>query len=142
MFSDHYRQGGGALQLASLPSEAQIAEVVAGVPADDGVESPAEVLFISSQQAWIASFLKAAAASPAFARRSVFLTDAAANQAVLAAAAGADSLFPRVRGTRPAPRDPEDFVYASFVADYQAEYGGAEPEPAPRSPPTPTTPPG
>jgi branched-chain amino acid transport system substrate-binding protein len=134
VFSDHYRQGGGALQLASLLSESQIPEVVAGVPADDGVESPAEVLFISSQQAWIASFLKAAAASPAFARRSVFLTDAAANQAVLSAAAGSDSLYPRVRGTRPAPRSPEDFVYASFVADFQAEYSGQSPAGATFSP--------
>ena len=128
VFSDHYRQGGGTLQLVSLPGEAQIADAVAALPADSGTDPPAEVLFISSQQAWIARFLQAAAASPAFATRAVFLTDAAANQAVLAAAVGADSLYPRVRGTRPAPRDAAEFVYASFIADFRAEYGGASPE--------------
>ncbi len=128
VFSEHYRLGGGSLQLVSLLAESQIAEVVAGVPADTGSESPAEVLFISSQQAWIARFLQAAAASPSFAQRAVFLTDAAANQAVLAAATGADSLYPRVRGTRPAPRDAAEYVYASFIADYRAEYGGQSPE--------------
>jgi branched-chain amino acid transport system substrate-binding protein len=128
VFSDHYRQGGGTLDLVSLPGEAQIADVVAALPADTGTDAPAEVLFISSQQAWIARFLQAAAASPAFATRAMFLTDAAANQAVLAAAVGADSLYPRVRGTRPAPRDAAEFVYASFIADFRAEYGGASPE--------------
>jgi hypothetical protein len=32
-----------------------------------------------------------------------------------------------VRGTRPAPRDAKDYVFASFVANYKAEYGGEDP---------------
>ena len=42
-------------------------------------------------------------------------------------AAEAAALFPRIRGTRPAPLDPSDYVYASFVAGYRAEYGGENP---------------
>jgi len=41
---------------------------------------------------------------------------------VLDGASAAAALFPRVRGTRPAPRDPNEYVYASFIADYRAEY--------------------
>jgi hypothetical protein len=46
---------------------------------------------------------------------------------VLMNAAAAAKLFPRVRGTRPAPRDAKDYVFASFVANYKAEYGGEDP---------------
>ena len=68
VFSDHYRQGGGTLQLALAARPRRRSPTWwPRVPADDGGGSPAEVLFISSQQAWIARFLKAAAASPAFA---------------------------------------------------------------------------
>src|SRR5205814_4110184 len=57
----------------------------------------------------------------------LFLTDAAADLSVFNAAAGASALFPRIRGTRPAPRGLDNYVYATFVADYKAEYGGEDP---------------
>jgi branched-chain amino acid transport system substrate-binding protein len=72
-------------------------------------------------------FLTRAAAEPSMASRSIFLTDAAADQAVLAAVDGGATLFPRVRGSRPAPLDASDFVVASFIADYRSEYGGENP---------------
>jgi branched-chain amino acid transport system substrate-binding protein len=59
--------------------------------------------------------------------KSFFLTDAAANQAVLEGSVAAAGLFPRIRGTRPAPRDANDYVYASFLANYRSEYGGQDP---------------
>jgi branched-chain amino acid transport system substrate-binding protein len=123
VFSDRYRQGGGKITLISISSEAQATEAAAAVAADD----PAEVLFVSSQQSWIISYIKAAGAQASFATRSLFLTDAAANQAVLTGSATAATLFPRVRGTRPAPRDPGEYVFASFIADFRAEYAGALP---------------
>jgi branched-chain amino acid transport system substrate-binding protein len=103
--------------------EAQIDAVVAGLRADD----PGEVLFISSQPSWVVRFLNRAAAEPAMASRSIFLTDAAASDDVLAAVSGGAGLFPRVRGSRPVPLDTNDFVVASFIADYRAEYGGESP---------------
>jgi branched-chain amino acid transport system substrate-binding protein len=123
LIADRFRQGGGTLQIESLPSDARIAAATAAVPAEEA----AEVVFISSQQRWIIEFLRQASAEPSFATRNVFLTDAAANQAVFDGAAEAAALFPRIRGTRPAPLDPSDYVYASFVAGYRAEYGGEDP---------------
>jgi ABC-type branched-subunit amino acid transport system substrate-binding protein len=107
----------------SLPSQGHVAGAVASVPAGE----EAEVVFISSQQSWIIEFLRQASAQPGFASRNIFLTEAAANQAVLDGAAEAAGLFPRIRGTRPAPLDPSEYVYASFVAGYRAEYGGEDP---------------
>ena len=115
------------VEMVSLLVEGHIDGAVAAVPSEAEGRPPAEVLFISSQQSWVVRFLQQAAAAHGFANRRVFLTDAAANQAVLTAATGAAALFPRVRGTRPAPRDPSDRVFASFVADYRAEYQGESP---------------
>jgi branched-chain amino acid transport system substrate-binding protein len=123
VFSDRYRQGGGTVTLISISSEAQAAEAAGAVAAAD----PGEILFVSSQQSWIISYLKAAANQPAYATRAIFLTEAAANQEVLTGSATAAALYPHVRGTRPAPRDPNDYVFASFIADYRAEYAGALP---------------
>jgi branched-chain amino acid transport system substrate-binding protein len=123
LIADRFRQGGGTLQVESLPSEAHIAAAAASIPADD----EAEVVFISSQPRWIIEFLRQASGQPGFASRNIFLTDAAADQAVLDGAAEAAGLFPRIRGTRPAPLDPSEYVYASFAAGYRAEYGGQDP---------------
>jgi ABC-type branched-subunit amino acid transport system substrate-binding protein len=125
IFSARFRELSPAatIELTSISSEAQAKQAAAGLSADD----PAEVLFISSQQAWIVTFLTAAGAAPSFAERGLFLTDAAANKSVLTAAASAASLYPRVRGTRPAPGDPNDYVLASFIAEYRASNGGASP---------------
>jgi ABC-type branched-subunit amino acid transport system substrate-binding protein len=125
LVSDHFHSGGGTIQIESLPAEDRIEAVVAAVP-----EGDAEVLFISSQQSWIIRFLQAAARDQKYTDRNIFLTDAAANQAVFSAAAAAAPLFPNIRGTRPAPLDPSEYVFASFVAGYRAEYGGENPSDA------------
>lgn len=120
VFSQHFTAGGGMVQVSAIAADGQISPAAASA----ATGAPPEVLFISSQQEWVVKFLIAAGAQPGFQGKNVFLTDAAANQTVLDGAAGAAALFPRIRGTRPAPRDPGDYVYASFVADYRAEYGG------------------
>jgi ABC-type branched-subunit amino acid transport system substrate-binding protein len=124
VFQQRFTELGGKVNIHSLSAETQIGEATATVAAS----SAGEVLFISSQQEWVIKFLNAASGQTGYQSKRIFLTDAAANQSVLmSAAAAASSLFPRVRGTRPAPRDAKDYVYASFVANYKAEYGGADP---------------
>jgi len=118
VFSERFTAAGGRVQITAITADAQIPAAAVSVATTDAPE----VLFISSQQEWVVKFLTAAALEPGFQTKNVFLTDAAANQTVLDGAAGAAGLFPRVRGTRPAPRDPNDYVYASFAADYRAEY--------------------
>jgi branched-chain amino acid transport system substrate-binding protein len=123
VFAERFRRAGGILDLVSISSEEQ-ARAAGNMTVGD--ENPAEVLFISSQQAWIVAYLKAANTRPTFDNRTLFLTDAAANQSVLTDAA-AGNLYPHVRGTRPAPRDTSDYVFASFIADYRAEYKDMSP---------------
>jgi branched-chain amino acid transport system substrate-binding protein len=124
VFAERFKGGRGVLEIESITAETQIAGAAAAAASAD----IPEILFISSQQDWIVKFLNAAGPQAEFARKTIFLTDAAANQAVLNGAAGAAaSLFPRVRGTRPAPRDASDYVLASFAADYRAEYRGENP---------------
>jgi branched-chain amino acid transport system substrate-binding protein len=118
VFSERFTGAGGRVQITALTADGQITPAAAMVAR---AQVP-EVLFISSQQDWVVKFLNAAAAQAGFQTKNLFLTDAAANQTVLDGAAAASGLFPRIRGTRPAPRDPNDYVYASFTADYRAEY--------------------
>lgn len=119
-----FASAGGAVQLLSISGDGEI-QVATAMAARLGVP---EILFISSQQDWVVKFLNAAASQPGMDERGLFLTDGAANQAVLDGAAdGAARVFARVRGTRPAPRDPNDYVYASFIANYRAEYQGQDP---------------
>ncbi len=80
-----------------------------------------EVLFISSSTADAVAFLIAAAAPMGgLAQVGLFLTDGAATQALLDERA--EAAFPRVRGTRPKPLDPEDFNYGTFLTAYEGEY--------------------
>jgi branched-chain amino acid transport system substrate-binding protein len=118
VFSERFTGAGGQVRITAVNSDGQLAPAAASVAASD----LPEVLFISSQQDWVVKFLIAAGAQSGFQAKNIFLTDAAANQAVLDRAAPASWLFPRIRGTRPAPRDLNDYVYASFAADYRAEY--------------------
>jgi branched-chain amino acid transport system substrate-binding protein len=122
LFQDHFKAGGGVVAVESLNVDTKIGELTAKAAA----HAAQEVLFISSQQDWVIRFLNAASGQQGYATKGIFLTDAAANQAVLAGAAAASPLFARVRGTRPAPRDPKDYVFASFAADYKAEYAGED----------------
>jgi branched-chain amino acid transport system substrate-binding protein len=123
VFTTRFAQGGGAFQLLSVASDGQIGSAAAEA-ASHGAQ---EVLFVSSQQDWVSRFLNATSGVRAYDTERLFLTDAAANLAVFSSAAPAAALFPRIRGTRPAPRGPEDYVYASFVANYKAEYNGEDP---------------
>jgi branched-chain amino acid transport system substrate-binding protein len=123
VFQTRFTQGGGTAVITSISAETQIGEASAMVAA----ARASEVLFISSQQDWVVKFLNAGSGQQAYQSKGIFLTDAAANQGVLTGASAAAPLFPRVRGTRPAPRDPKDYVFASFVADYKAQYRGEDP---------------
>jgi branched-chain amino acid transport system substrate-binding protein len=123
VFMSHFTAAGGTVRVLGVAGASQIGEATAMA----GAGAATEVLFISSQQDWIAKFLNAASGHAGFAAKSIFLTDAAANEAVLAGATLAAPLFPRIRGTRPAPLDRSSYVYASFIANYRAEYGGDDP---------------
>jgi ABC-type branched-subunit amino acid transport system substrate-binding protein len=123
VFQETFSAKGGAVDIHSVSADTQIGEATAKVAASDATE----VLFISSQQDWVVKFLNAASGQAGYDSKGIFLTDAAANQAVLTNASAASRLFPRVRGTRPAPRDAKDYVFASFVANYKAEYQGEDP---------------
>jgi branched-chain amino acid transport system substrate-binding protein len=112
--------GGGSvahLSLFSSTSERDAAVVAAGKTASEWV------LFVSSQTPDASAFLNAAATIGGYSTKNLFLTDSAANTDLLTNAAGASSLFPRVRGSRPAV--PQGAVYeqfrASFTAAFQAD---------------------
>lgn len=121
VFSDRFAAAGGSFELLPVSDDGQIAGAAGAV---GGAE---EVLFISSQQDWVTRFLTATAALPSSDGRHLFLTDAAASVSVFKGAAAAAALFPRIRGTRPAPRNPDDYVMATFVANYRAEYADEDP---------------
>ena len=125
IFQQRFTQGGGSVQIYPIEANADtsIGEVTSKVAASDA----AEVLFISSKQDWVIKFLNAASGQQGYDSKGIFLTDAAANQDVLLGAAAASSLFKHVRGTRPAPRDRQEYVFATFVADYKAQYMGQDP---------------
>jgi branched-chain amino acid transport system substrate-binding protein len=118
VFQERFTAAGGKATILSLTSETQIGETAVMAAG----QAP-EILFISSQQNWIIAFLNAANGQPAYQQKRIFLTDGAANQAVLAATPAA--MFPRIRGTRPSPRVLKDYVFASFVANYAAQYPAA-----------------
>jgi branched-chain amino acid transport system substrate-binding protein len=129
LFAARFGKGGGLVQVVSVGSDSQIgsaaADAVSGRSAGSGAAQ--EVLFISSQQDWVIRFLNATGGLPSYSTEHLFLTDAAANLSVFSGAATAAALFPRIRGTRPAPRGLDDYVYAAFVANYKAEYAGEDP---------------
>jgi branched-chain amino acid transport system substrate-binding protein len=116
-----FMAGGGALTIIPVKTQSEIGEATVTA----GVDPAAEVLFIASQQPWIVDFLNAAYPQPEYKTKHIFLTDAAANAAVLMGATKAAALFPRVRGTRPAT--PTQPAFAIFVSGYGSLYGGDNP---------------
>jgi ABC-type branched-subunit amino acid transport system substrate-binding protein len=83
--------------------------------------SPAsEVLFISSTQADVIAFLKAADQNPGYAAKTFFLTDSAANKEVIDGSPSA--LFDRIRGSRPTPVNAASPVFNNFSGSYASEY--------------------
>jgi branched-chain amino acid transport system substrate-binding protein len=125
IFQQRFTAAGGSVDIHPIPANADttIGEVTAKVASSTATE----VLFISSKQDWVIKFLNAASGQRGYETKGIFLTDAAANEGVLVGAAAASALFRRVRGTRPAPRDRQEYVFASFVANYKAQYMGQDP---------------
>jgi ABC-type branched-subunit amino acid transport system substrate-binding protein len=125
IFQQRFTAGGGTVEIHPIQANADtsIGEVTAKVAGGNA----AEVLFISSKQDWVIKFLNAASGQRGYDSKGIFLTDAAANEGVLLGASAASALFRRVRGTRPAPRDRQEYVFASFVANYKAQYMGQDP---------------
>jgi branched-chain amino acid transport system substrate-binding protein len=132
LFAARFTNGGGTAQVLAVGSDSQIGNAAAD--AVGGRTGAQEVLFISSQQDWVIRFLNAIGGLPSYGSERLFLTDAAANLSVFSGAAAAAALFPRIRGTRPAPRNLDDYVYAAFVANFKAEYAGQDPTAAAFSP--------
>ena len=95
----------------------QLAEAIAQVGSTD----VQEVLFISSDTQTIIGFLDSIASLAQFETKSLFMTDPAANPDVLAEASA--TALAKVRGTRPAPLDEDEDVYASFIAAYAGQFG-------------------
>jgi ABC-type branched-subunit amino acid transport system substrate-binding protein len=125
IFQQRFGVSGGTVDIHPIAANAdsRIGEVTATVAAS----AATEVLFISSKQDWVIKFLNAASGQRGYESKGIFLTDAAANDSVLLGASAASALFRRVRGTRPAPRDRQEYVFATFVANYKSQYMGQDP---------------
>ncbi len=117
VFASAFRDGGGEVEEYPYADSGQLAEVIAEVGSSD----VQEVLFISSDTQTIIGFLDSVASLAQFETKSLFMTDPAANPDVLAEASG--TALAKVRGTRPAPLDEDEDVYASFIASYAGEFG-------------------
>jgi branched-chain amino acid transport system substrate-binding protein len=117
VFARAFRDGGGEVEEYPYADSGQLAEVIAQVGSSD----VQEVLFISSDTQTIIGFLDSVASLAQFETKSLFMTDPAANPDVLAEASG--TALAKVRGTRPAPLDEDEDVYASFIASYAGEFG-------------------
>jgi ABC-type branched-subunit amino acid transport system substrate-binding protein len=104
---------------------AQLGDGIARIGASDAEE----VLFISANTPVFVAFLNGAAATPSlldqYRNRNLFLSASGYHQMVLTgASATAQQLFPRVRGTRPAPANGTQ-LYNAFAADYMLQYGAS-----------------
>jgi branched-chain amino acid transport system substrate-binding protein len=78
------------------------------------------VVFVSSQTKDAIDFLNAAKSLTSYDQIQLFLTDSAANADLLAGAAGASSVFPRVVGSRPSiPQGP---TYELFKTSFSAAF--------------------
>jgi branched-chain amino acid transport system substrate-binding protein len=117
VFARDFRDGGGTLEEYPYEDSGQMAEAIAQA-GSSGVQ---EVLFISSDTAAIIGFLDSVASLVEYEDKGIFMTDPAANPDVLAEASQLG--LNKVRGTRPAPLDENEDVYASFIAAYASEFG-------------------
>ena len=86
-----------------------------------------EVVFITSSVDFVSGFLSAAAAINSYADLDLLLADAAYNQDIYDQLTGtsAESLFPRIRGTRPTINE-DSTVLQTFVASYSVAYEGED----------------
>jgi ABC-type branched-subunit amino acid transport system substrate-binding protein len=117
VFANDFRAGGGTVEEYPYEDVGQLAEVTTQAGAS-GVQ---EVLFISSDTQTIIGFLNSVASLSNYADKGLFMTDPAANPDVLTEAS--ELALTKVRGTRPAPLDENENVYASFIAAFAAEFG-------------------
>jgi ABC-type branched-subunit amino acid transport system substrate-binding protein len=116
-----FMAGGGTVTILPIKTQSEIGEATVTA----GTNAAPEVLFIASQQPWIIDFLNAAYPQAEYKAKHIFLTDAAANAAVLMGATKAAALFPRIRGTRPAT--PTLPAFAIFASGYSSLYNGDNP---------------
>lgn len=116
VFQEAYALGGGTITLYAFSdtTERDVATTtVAGL-------RPREVLFISSESTDVSAFLNSAKTQAGYAAMGIFLTDAARDEEVLAAASSAYGLFDQIRGT--APSIPSGAVYDFFAGSYSAAF--------------------
>jgi len=118
VFARAFREGGGGT-VDEYPYEDSGQMADATVQA--GSSGVPEVLFISSDTDTIIGFLDSVASLAEYETKTLFMTDPTANPDVLAQAS--ESALSKVRGTRPAPLDENEDVYASFIAAYAAGFG-------------------
>jgi branched-chain amino acid transport system substrate-binding protein len=115
-FARDFEDGGGSVTEFPYEDSGQLAEATAQAGSSD----VQEVLFISSDTPTIIGFLNSVASLADYEGKGLFMTDTTANPDVLAEASAA--ALAKVRGTRPAPLDEGENVYASFIAAYTAEF--------------------
>jgi branched-chain amino acid transport system substrate-binding protein len=104
---------GGNAQVVSYTNLANLS--VSAIP------DTAEVLFVSSQSADVASFLDSLGSVGDF-TGTVFLADAAADPSLFTVSPQARSLFPRIRGTRPQVLTDGYDPYTDFVGAYSGVF--------------------
>ena len=78
------------------------------------------VLFVSSDQSEVVSFLNAVDTIDGFDDKQIFLTDTAATENTLRAAP--ERLFKKIRGTRPRLLLTDSRAYATFLVGYSSEF--------------------
>lgn len=123
VFQEEFAKLGGVADRS--PSVYTDATEIGALTATLADSSAQEVLFISSTAADIAAFINGASAGGALAKyqqKGIFLTDAAANADVLTGAQ--PTLFPNVRGTRPAKASGP--VNAAFNGAYASTFDGVD----------------
>jgi branched-chain amino acid transport system substrate-binding protein len=118
--------GGVAVQKNPF-TDGQFGTIVATVAESLAAGDAQEVLFLSSDVADYVAFLGAAVATDQLSAAytdpgvGVFLADAAYNTTLIAETFdGSTMLYPRIRGTRPAPA--EGVLFNAFAAAYAAEF--------------------
>ena len=117
VFNTALTAGGSEAYLVPWESDNQRTEAIIQV----STMPVQEVFFVASGQADIVAFLNAAATTPGYETKTVFLPDAGASQDMFTEATAASGLFDRIRGTRIKPLG-DEFAYKAFVAGYQGEY--------------------
>jgi ABC-type branched-subunit amino acid transport system substrate-binding protein len=115
-FARDFRDGGGNPMEFPYEDAGALSEVLAQVGSSD----VQQVLFISSDTPTIVGFLESTSNLAEFDDKLLFMPDTAANPDVLTVAS--ELALAKVRGTRPAPLDEAEDVYASFIAAYAAEF--------------------